>query len=97
MDPKELKDLVRTVREARNMIGNSFILPTVSEQPGRRDSRLSCVAKSEIKKGSIIKESDITFRRPGYGFPPKDIQHIVGRKIKETLSVGSVISQTMFD
>ena len=97
VDPVELQSLVKSVRDAKNMIGNSFILPTAGEQPGRRDFRLSCVAKSEIKEGSTIKESDIAFRRPGFGFPPKDIKYIVGRKIKTTVSAGSVFNHTMFD
>lgn len=97
MDPKELSNLVKAVREATMVVGSSQILPTNSEELGRRDFRLSCVAKSNLEKGTILSESSIAFRRPGYGIPPREVSYIMGRKLSSSVSIGGVFTPDMFD
>jgi len=97
MDFNELKFLVNSVRDAEQMVGSANIYPTASEELGRRDFRLSCVAQRNIEKGSVIDKSDVAFRRPGYGVPPVDIQCILGRKTKASIVAGSIFSYEMFE
>lgn len=91
MDPDELKLLVASIREAEVMIGSSSLFPTKSEQKSRKNFRLSCVASRSIPAGHILTRDDISFRRPGSGLPPKMINFLIDRKIKNSKKLGDVI------
>lgn len=97
MDPAELKELVGSVRETEKMMGSANIVPTASESLGRKNFRLSCIAKNDLKKGSFIEESDILFRRPGHGIPPRDIEYLLGRRIKASVIAGSIFQHSMLE
>jgi N-acetylneuraminate synthase/N,N'-diacetyllegionaminate synthase len=88
MDPFELKGLVTAVRETEKMIGSSKITHTASEELGRRDFRLSCVAAKDIKQGTIITKADITYRRPGNGISPLDSNILIGLTILKSVKLG---------
>ncbi len=89
-DPEELTALVSNIRILEKNIGTSAIGPTKSEELGRRDFRLSCVAAKELKTGHVLKDSDVIFCRPGAGLPPKAIEWIVGRKLSGDVLRGHV-------
>ncbi len=91
MDPNELKLLVTSIREAELMIGSSSLFPTKSEQKSRKNFRLSCVASRSIPAGRVLTRDDISFRRPGSGLPPKMIDYLIDRKIKNSKKLGDVI------
>ena len=47
----------------------------------------SCALKNFMKKGQIIRKSDITFKKPGNGISQKNINKIIGKKlIKDVFS-----------
>lgn len=45
-----------------------------------------------MKKGDIIKESDLTYKRPGTGIPPNEYNFVIGRKLKIDLNEDSVLN-----
>jgi N-acetylneuraminate synthase len=45
----------------------------------------SCTVKKKMLKGEILKESDITVKKPGTGVPYEDINLIVGKKLKNDI------------
>jgi len=87
-DPEEMKQLVAGVRQAELALGSSRLLPTQSEQKGREEFRLSCVANRELTAGIIISPEDIAIRRPGCGIPPKFKDLITGMVLKHSLKTG---------
>lgn len=91
-DPDEMNVLVRSVREAEKMQGRSSIYPTKSEQHSRENYRLSCVAKDNIASGKVLNAKDIAFRRPGNGFPPKELYLFEGRKLLKDIKRGDALS-----
>ena len=50
-----------------------------SQKISRLNARRSCVSKGNIKAGSIITEQMITFKRPGHGVQPKDMDKLIGK------------------
>ena len=44
--------------------------------------RRSIVLNKNLKAGDIIKDEDISLKRPGTGFCPEEIKFIVGKKLK---------------
>ena len=41
---------------------------------------------SNMKKGSLVKNSDIAFKKPGSGIPPSKVNEIVGMRLKRDVS-----------
>ena len=58
--------------------------------------RKSCVAQRNINKGDIIKETDITFKRPGIGISPTLFKIIIGKKAKKNIKKDKLMLKHMF-
>ena len=80
LEPEELKKMVTEIRNAEKALGIYEKKPTKSEEKLMKLVRKSIVAEKEIKKGSIIEKHMITFKRPGTGLPPTEINKIIGKK-----------------
>jgi N,N'-diacetyllegionaminate synthase len=95
-DPVDFRILVESVRTLERSLGTSEIEPAVSEQLGRRDYRLSCVAARELPAGHRLVASDIAFRRPGFGFPPKQLDTLIARELVRNVPRGQVFTAEDF-
>jgi N,N'-diacetyllegionaminate synthase len=71
-DPREFRSLVDSVRTMEKSLGSADLKPAASEELGRCHYRLSCVAARELPAGHRLEDADIAFRRPGFGFAPKE-------------------------
>lgn len=89
-DPAEFRALVDAVRTIEKNLGESAIRPTASEELGRREYRLSCVAARDLPQGQVLQSEDIAFRRPGMGLPPRDVAWLIGRHLKTNVARGHV-------
>lgn len=95
-DPAEFRMLVESVRAMEKSLGNADLKPAASEQLGRRDYRLSCVAARELPAGHRLVSSDVAFRRPGFGFPPKQLDRLIARELARNVPPGHVFSAEDF-
>jgi len=91
-DPAELRALVKAVRAIEANLGSPAVGPTPSEALGRRDFRLSCVALRDLPAGYRLEPSDVVFRRPGTGLPPRTVEWIAGRQLSRNVSKGKMLS-----
>jgi len=87
-DPEEWRQLVDAVHELEVCLGSDRIVPTESENHGRNEFRLSCVAAKPLPGGHCLTEADVAFRRPGNGLPPKEVVKLVGRKLLAPVESG---------
>jgi N-acetylneuraminate synthase/N,N'-diacetyllegionaminate synthase len=95
-DPAEFCALVESVRTLEKSLGNAELTPAPSEELGRRDYRLSCVAARELPAGHRLGPSDIAFRRPGVGFPPKEVETLIARVLLQDVPTGHIFSPEDF-
>lgn len=95
-DPAELRLLVDAVRTMEKNLGCAELGPAASEKLGRREYRLSCVAARELAAGHRLAASDVAFRRPGSGFPPKELDRLIARELARTVAPGHVFSPEDF-
>lgn len=95
-DPLEFRTLVQAVRTVEKNLGEPGIGPSPSEMLGRRDFRLSCVAACTLPAGHCLEESDIVYRRPGTGLPPKAVDWLLGRRLRRAVPAGHVFSAEDF-
>ena len=92
LEPKELKEMVRNIRETELALGIfKKILPD-SEKDLYKIARRSIIAANKIPKGKKIEKCDIIIKRPGYGILPKFLQLIIGREAKEDIDEDDIIT-----
>ena len=63
-----------------------------NESKERRDAfQRSIVAARPIKKGEIIKEKDIDYKRPGTGLSPQYYEFVIGKTAKRNIAYDEII------
>lgn len=77
---EQFSELIKSIRNVEKAKGNGQKIPTDSEMKNRLNSRVSIIAISDIKKGTVITEDMIDVRRPSTGIPPEYFSEIVGKK-----------------
>ena len=97
MDPKEFKNYVSAIRSTEKLLGDGIKKPTDREIEIMKDVRRSIVASSELKEGSIIDESMLAYKRPGYGIKPELVDAILGRKLKKKIYKDQLIMWSDLD
>lgn len=95
-DPSEFRALVEAVRTMEKNLGSAELKPVKSEESGRREYRLSCVAAHDLPAGHSLAASDIAFCRPGFGFPPKNSTMILNRQLNKEIPTGHVFAPEDF-
>ncbi len=78
IDTKELRELVNNLRVAEIALGDFSKSVVKSEEPARQNARRSLVVNKDLKKGHILKASDLLAKRPSTGISPNNIDEIIG-------------------
>ena len=78
LDPLDLKEMVRCIRNIEDALGSFNKKPTPSESNNINVVRKSIVASKHIKKGDKLSTKNITTKRPGNGISPMLWDNIVG-------------------
>lgn len=79
MDSSDVNKLKSNLNFLSLINGRINKQPLICESATRKETRRSIVAKKDIKKGNAIQESDITFKRPGTGISPVDLDEVIGK------------------
>lgn len=95
LEPDELSDLVREIRDVEAALGNGHKIPTPSELTTAAAARKSLVLARDVSAGHVLTERDIVGKRPGTGLALKYRSHVVGRATRDALREGTVLSWEM--
>ncbi|WP_333575884.1 N-acetylneuraminate synthase [Sphingobacterium sp.] len=80
LEPHELEAMVSAIRNIEEAISGSGLKePSESEKKNIAIARKSIVAKTTIKKGEILTESNLTVKRPGSGISPMQWDEVIGK------------------
>lgn len=82
LDPGELKEMVRAVREVEQALGIPAKGPSEGEWGTRAVVRKSLVAKRRIRAGERFSEANLAVKRPGTGISPMKFWEYLGRRAK---------------
>ena len=97
LDPLELKQMVRAIRNIEKAIsGNGIKEPSVSELKNIQIARKSIHTNKPLLKGELLKREDIIMIRPGDGISPMDMDSYINKKLAKDLPAGSKICKTDF-
>lgn len=91
LDPDELSEMVRGIRHVSRALGSPFKRVTSSEKRNITAARKSIVAATNIKKGEIFTESNLTVKRPGNGISPMHWDFIIGRSATKSYHTDDLI------
>lgn len=80
IEPDQLKDMVKAIRNIEKAIGNGIKKPTRTEEETRNIVRRSIVTAKEIRKGEVLSEETLAVKRPGNGISPSEWDRVIGRR-----------------
>jgi N-acetylneuraminate synthase len=95
----ELGQLVEGIRFIERMMAN----PVDKEAMARDAKELraaftkSIVARRNLPAGSILREADLTLKKPGTGMPAARLPEVIGRQLKRSVSENTLISEDDLD
>ena len=78
LNPEELKEMVKAVRNIEKAMGDGVKVPSASEQKNIDIARKSIVARRAIKKGETFTEDNLAAKRPGSGISPMRWFDVIG-------------------
>lgn len=79
LEPEELAQLCRAVRDTETLLGSGEKRVTQSEEKNRLVARKSIVALQPIKKGERYTQNNLTVKRPGTGVSPMRWYEALGK------------------
>jgi N,N'-diacetyllegionaminate synthase len=91
LEPNELQEMIRTIRNVEQAMGDGIKKVMPSETENRDVVRKSMVAIKEIKKGEIFTSENLSTKRPGNGMSPMNWELIIGKSSKHNYEVDELI------
>jgi len=91
LNPEELKDFVRAIRNTEKLLGDGIKKPSEREARISMNVRRSIVAARDLKKGTLLEESMLDYKRPGTGVKPEFAYLMIGRKLKRDIKEDELI------
>lgn len=80
LEPHQLSEMIRSIREVEQALGRSRKLPAVSEMKNRDVARKSIVANRDIAEGEVWTEQNLSMKRPGTGLSGMRYWELLGQK-----------------
>ncbi len=78
LEPRELGQMCRSIRNIEQALGNGIKLPSAGERKNMAAARKSIVAACDIYRGERFTEENLTVKRPGTGICPLRWNDIIG-------------------
>jgi len=98
MDVEDLKNYREIYNKIEILKGEKLTKsPIETETISRANARRSVVLKRNVRKGVIIQESDLTYKRPGTGISPLHWDQIVGKEAALDLKEDELIRWSDFN
>jgi N,N'-diacetyllegionaminate synthase len=79
LEPEELKQMVRAIRNIEKALGDGVKRPSASELKNIAIARKSLVAARAIRAGERFSEANLAVKRPGSGLSPMLWDEVVGK------------------
>lgn len=93
LEPEELAQMVRTVRNIEKSRGDGKKRRTSSEAKNCAVARKSIVAATCIEKGELFTEQNLTVKRPGTGISPMRWHEILGKRAVQDYREDELIAE----
>jgi N,N'-diacetyllegionaminate synthase len=91
MDPEDLRQLVRSLRDVEASLGDGRKKPSDIEEEGRLLRRRSIVAAVDIRAYETIAPWMLSFKCPGSGLEPRYKEKITGMIARRNISKNTIL------
>ncbi len=91
LEPAELADMVRAIRNIELALGDGIKTPQPSEVANKLVARKSIVAAVGIKAGELFTSLNIVAKRPGSGLSPMLWDEVLGQKASRNFAPNEMI------
>jgi sialic acid synthase SpsE len=96
MQPEDLRKLKSGILNVAKILGDGKKQIQESEIPVKQSARRSLVARVDIPKGTRLQSGMLACKRPGTGIPPNELDRVLGKSVKISLSAEQVLKWEMF-
>tara|TARA_B100000579_G_C22796510_1_gene837411 strand:- start:85 stop:1140 length:1056 start_codon:yes stop_codon:yes gene_type:complete len=83
MNFTDLKLFISKVELISKILGNGEINSGNNENLSRLNARRSIILSQNLLKGASITKNDISYKRPGHGISPNEINNVINKKINK--------------
>jgi N,N'-diacetyllegionaminate synthase len=91
LDPVELIEMIKSIRNIELALGDGIKCPTSSERKNLSAARKSIVAKCKIELGETFSNRNLDVKRSGDGVSPMNWDLIVGQKASREYQINEMI------
>lgn len=91
LDPNELIEMVKAIRNIEIALGDGIKKPSNSEKKNLKIARKSIVAKRDIKEGEKLTIENLDIKRPGEGLSPMFWENVIGQTAKRDFEEDELI------
>ena len=88
-----MKKIVEGSKTIHESLGNFKRTISKAEEEKKKVFRRSIVLNKNLKAEDIIREEDISLKRPGTGFSIDEIKFIVGKKLKRDFEADYLLTK----
>lgn len=96
-NPEEMKVICEDSKKIVAALGNAFRAVSDEEEAKKSKFRRSIVLNRVVKKGEVIQENDLAYKRPGTGISPNEYQFVIGRRVNQDLELDTVLKWSYFE
>jgi N,N'-diacetyllegionaminate synthase len=79
LEPGELKEMVKSIRNIELALGNGVKIPSESEKKNIPVARKSIHIARDLSKGHLLTYDDLVVKRPGDGISSMEINSVIGK------------------
>lgn len=97
MDSEDARKIIEGINFINKIRGSYEIKCLDTELTSRKNARRSLVANCYIEKGNIIRREMLTFKRPGTGISPSEIESVIGRTAAKDIKEDTIIQKEMLE
>lgn len=92
MDSEDLQNCRLNLDLIKKIGGKYTKEPLSCEQESRLNARRSIVLTRDMKKGETISAEDVTYKRPGSGISPADLNKVLNRRVSRDIKRDELLS-----
>lgn len=92
IEPKDFAAMTDQIRTIERSLGDGVKVPRESEIAVRDLVRRSIVTARNLPAGTLIGSADLSLLRPGTGLAPREMAKVIGRRTRESIPEGTLLS-----
>ena len=95
MDPSDAEKILSGTAFLDKLRGSYGICCLPGEASARLHARRSLVSAADLKAGTVIRPELLTYKRPGTGITPDNLEHVIGKRTRYDIPRNTVLQWNM--